>query len=141
MDTTYRKILVPVDLDRDRHRRTLATARRLRAPEGEIVLLHVIEEVAGLSRDEDPEFYERLERTARDTLEALREALGEAEQVRTEVVYGSRASEILRWTEEEQPDLIVLSSHPIDPADHSRGIGSLSYGVAIFAPCSVLLVK
>ena len=63
------------------------------------------------------------------------------ERVRTEVIYGSRAREILGWAEEHGPDLIVLTSHQVDPSDPRQGVATLSYGVSFFAPCSVLLVK
>ena len=141
MESPYRKILVPLDLDRGRHHRTLEVAGRLAGEDAEVILLHVIEEVAGLSRAEDPEFYGRLEASAAETLEAMRAEMAHPERVRAEVVYGSRAREILGWAEEHGVDLIVLTSHQVDPSDPRQGVATLSYGVSFFAPCSVLLVK
>jgi nucleotide-binding universal stress UspA family protein len=44
----------------------------------------------------------------------------------------------------EQPaDLVVMRSHVIDPdeADSQERLGTVSHQVALFAPCSVLVVR
>jgi nucleotide-binding universal stress UspA family protein len=61
--------------------------------------------------------------------------------VDVEIVYGRRAEETLRFARANQTDLIVLASHPIDPSQPYRGLGTMSYRLAILAPCAVLLVK
>ncbi|HEY8504342.1 MAG TPA: universal stress protein, partial [Gemmataceae bacterium] len=67
----FKKILLPVDLS-DRHGRALEMAADLAARDGgELLLLHVVEEIPGLGRDEDPAFYERLERKATAHLKRL----------------------------------------------------------------------
>jgi hypothetical protein len=38
-------------------------------------------------------------------------------------------------------DLIVLTSHPLEPDRPGGGWGTISYQVAVFADCPVLLVK
>jgi universal stress protein A len=38
-------------------------------------------------------------------------------------------------------DLIVLASHPVNPAMLGRDWGTISYKVGILAQCAVLLVK
>jgi hypothetical protein len=39
------------------------------------------------------------------------------------------------------PDLILLRSHPVGTDAPNRGWATLSYRVAVLAPCPVLLVK
>jgi nucleotide-binding universal stress UspA family protein len=60
----FEKILLPVDLS-NRHGPALEVAQNLaRQNQGEIVILHVIELIAGLSISEEKGFYRKLEKTA-----------------------------------------------------------------------------
>ncbi len=63
----FKKILAPIDLT-DKHGPALNAAADLaKQAGGEIVLLHVIEVIAGLPLEEDKNFYGRLEQKARRT--------------------------------------------------------------------------
>jgi nucleotide-binding universal stress UspA family protein len=138
----FRKILVPVDLS-DRHQQALEIAARLaKESDGEVTLLHVIEIIPGLDMGEEREFFQRLEQVALDHLIRLGRYL-EEHQVprREEIIYGHRAPEIVRYALETGVDLIVLSSHRIDPTDAAAGWGTVSYKVGILSQCPVLLVK
>lgn len=138
----FRKILVPVDLS-DRHQQALEIGARLaKASDGEVTLLHVIEIIPGLTLEEERDFYQRLEQAALDHLTRLGRYLAENHVSRQEeIVYGSRAPEIVRYAMESGIDLIVLSSHRIDPKDPAAGWGTVSYKVGILSQCPVLLVK
>ena len=135
-------ILLPVDLT-DKHQKAVAAAADLAAQFGaEVTLLHVIELIHGLPMDEEKDFYQRLARKARAYLERLLDRLeGPRENVRVEVVYGDRAREIIRHASQGGVDLIVLTSHRIDPGTSQARFGTLSHAVGIFAQCPVLLVK
>jgi nucleotide-binding universal stress UspA family protein len=61
--------------------------------------------------------------------------------VQTEILYGNRANEIVRFAHENDIDLIVLSSHRIDVASEALGFGTISYKVGILAHCPVMMVK
>ena len=138
----FKKILVPVDVS-DRHQQALDIAGRLaKQNDGEVILLHVIEVLPGLWLEEERDFYDRLEQMSREHLAKLGRSL-EAHQVprREEIVYGSRAHEIVRYAAEASVDLIVLSSHRIDLQDPSSGWGTVSYKVGILSQCPILLVK
>jgi nucleotide-binding universal stress UspA family protein len=138
----FKNILVPVDLT-DVHQPALEIAARLaKANDGEVTVLHVVEVISEVWATEDREFYNRLERTARDHLARLGHVL-EARAVprREEVVFGHRAPEIVRYAGEIGADLIVLKSHRIDLQNPSAGWGTVSYKVGILAQCPVLLVK
>ena len=57
----FKRILMPVDLS-DQHDAALNMAAELsRAADGEIVLVHVIEVITGLTVEEERPFYDRLE--------------------------------------------------------------------------------
>jgi len=138
---TFRKILVPVDLS-EKGRSALDWAARMAGPETAIVLLHVVETLEDVPFEEMADFYEKLEERAVATLDGWLEELG-ARGVRAErrVVFGHRLQEILGFAEGEEPDLILLRSHPVDTDAPNRGWATLSYRVAVLAPCPVLLVK
>ena len=61
--------------------------------------------------------------------------------IQTEILYGNRANEIVRFAHENDIDLIVLSSHRIDAATEALGFGTISYKVGILAHCPVMMVK
>jgi nucleotide-binding universal stress UspA family protein len=138
----FQKILVPVDLT-NRHQQAIAIAARLAAQGGgAITLLHVIEMIHGLPMEEEPTFYQRLERKAGTHLETLRRGLEKQKvAVHSQVLFGDRALEIIRHSQETGADLIVLSSHRIDAGQPAASLGTLSYKIGILAQCPVLLVK
>ncbi len=138
----FRKILMPVDLT-DRHQQALdITAQLANESAGEVTLLHVVEIVSGIWPQEEREFYDRIEQAARDHLAKLGRYLEERHVPRhEEVIFGSRAHEIVRYAMESGVDLIVLSSHRIDLENPSAGWGTVSYKVGILSQCPVLLVK
>jgi universal stress protein A len=138
----FKKILVPMDLTAT-HERTVAIAAELAKPSrGKVTLLHVIELIEGIAVSEDREFYERLENKARLHMEPFLSRLEElGVSARATVVYGNRTEEILRTAQDTEADLIVLTSHRIEPGRPGAGWGTLSYKIGILSPCPVLLVK
>jgi nucleotide-binding universal stress UspA family protein len=138
----FQKILLPVDLA-DKHQAALESAANLaRLGAGDVTLLHVIEVIPGLPMEEDREFYQRLEGTARKHLQQLGEFFeGRAIPWHSEIRFGQRGPDIVRYAHQMEADLIVLTAPPFDPEHPAAGWGSLSYKVGMFAPCPVLLVK
>src|SRR5262245_5658602 len=138
----FRKIMIPVDLT-DRHQQALDIAARLaQESSGEVTLLHVVELIPGIWPQEERPFYDRIEQAARDHLVKLGRYLEERHVMRREeVIFGDRASEIVRYAMETGVELIVLSSHRIDLQHPSAGWGTVSYKVGILSQCPVLLVK
>ena|SRR5579883_1274367 len=137
----FQRILVPVDLT-DRHGPTLDLAARLAGPGGEVIALHVIEVVHGLSREDDSGFYRRLEEKGKKHVDRLVEVLrGKKVAARGRVLFGDRVGEIVGFAAREKADLVALSSHATDPARPWAGAGSLGYQVGHLAACPVLLVK
>jgi universal stress protein A len=135
----FHHILVPTDLT-ERTGKALELASQLAA--GRVTLLHVVETIEGLPREELQPFYERLERKARKAMELLTQhARREAPAVARVVVLGRRAEEIVRYAAANEVDLIVLASHRVKPSRIDRDWGTMSYKVGILAQCPVLLVK
>jgi universal stress protein A len=138
----FKRILLPVDLTA-RHGRALEVAADLAGPTGaEVILLHVIETLAGRTLDEERAFYGRLERSAQDHLSQVGQALGRRKVTwRADVRYGKRALECVRYAQEAAADLIVLTAPRLDPTLPGPDWGSLSYKIGVLSQCPVLLVK
>jgi nucleotide-binding universal stress UspA family protein len=138
----FQRILLPVDLT-DRHQQAIDIATELATRDGgAITLLHVIETIAGLSVEEEKDFYHRLERAARRHLDKWGKDLEKGKvSWRAEVRYGNRAAESVRYAREMTADLIILTARRIDPANPGIGLASMSYRIDILSPCPVLLVK
>lgn len=137
----FERILVPLDLS-PRHLTAVDVAAEVRAPEGEVTLIHVVEVIPGIPIGEDRAFYDRIEAQVEGHLGGQRERLdGQGVPCQVAIRYGDRAEEIVRYAEEIAADLIVLGSHRIDPETPGAGWGTLSYKIGILAPCPVLLVK
>lgn len=139
----YDTILIPVDLS-SANTAVFDTARRLGTPgETTVVLLHVIETLQEDEPGEMDDFYDELRADAEKKMTAWADQIGEAGfEVRAEIRYGQRAPEITRMAEEDAVDLIVQRSHTVDRDDDpDSSVGTVSHQVAIFAPCSVLLVR
>lgn len=137
----FRNILVPVDIT-PKNRRAVEVARDLAgASGGRVTLLHVIETL-DLPFEELKEFYDRLQEQATRDMEDLSRPLRDAGvPFQGQVLFGERGRKIVDFATREESDLIVLDSHRVEPDKPGRGITTLSYRVAILAPCPVLLVK
>jgi nucleotide-binding universal stress UspA family protein len=138
----FRKILVPVDLT-SRHAPAVEIAAGLAGPAGaEVTLLHVVEEIHGLEREEDRDFYADLERKAAEHMDQLLAAVsGGSVTGQRVILFGERVPELLRYAEQVQADLIVITSHALDPSRPGGGWGTTSHLIGIAARCPVLLVK
>jgi nucleotide-binding universal stress UspA family protein len=138
----FKKILLPVDLS-NRHAAALGIGADLALQSGgKVVLLHVIEVIAGLSLEDEEDFYWRLERTASLHLEKLGARLKRRKVPwHSEVTYGNRGPAIVRYARDCGADLIVLTSPKFDPKNLRSSWGSLSYKVGLTCSCPVLLVK
>jgi nucleotide-binding universal stress UspA family protein len=116
-------------------------AVKLSARQGKIHLLHVIETIPGLSVEDEPEFYGRLEKRAAEHLASLSAPLRDkASDFEADVIYGPRAKGILDEAERIGADLVVIQSHRVG-GERGHGLGTLSHQVGLFAPCPVLLVR
>lgn len=140
----FKRILVPVDFT-EKSLKAVDMAHDLAVQSGaEVILLHVIERIEHLDTefDELKPFYDRLAKSARKGLLEFSERF-EADSVKVvdAIMYGKRTQEIVRFAIDNNADLIIMASHRIDPDRPGHDWSSISYAVAILAPCPVLLAK
>jgi nucleotide-binding universal stress UspA family protein len=138
----FHHILVPLDFT-DKNRSALDVAFEIaQQNKARVTLLHVIETIEGAEDAEMREFYDRLQSRAESELEARAQPFAAAGLVvDRKIRFGRRATEIVQDAADRQIDLIVMSSHPIDPSRPLRSIGTVSYQVSVLCRCPVLLLK
>lgn len=137
----FKHILVPVDFTEKNVAAVEMAVEHARRFAAQLTLLHVIEELDLLPAQESTSFYRRLEGQAKTRMHEFAERIPhEGIEMRQRIVYGQRARMIVQTAEETQSDLIILSSHRIDP-ENGQGWGTISYRVALLSSCPVLLVK
>ncbi len=141
-----RRILAPIDFS-EHAAQSLAYAREIAATyRAKLGLLHVIEEPTfpAMYGAVMHELYGKIPDVNQQALEALQRLLADADGPDVEtglhVVKGHAAAEVLRFAEEHDVDLIVMSSHGLTGLEHLL-LGSVAEKVARQAPCPVLLVK
>ena len=137
----FKKILLPIDLS-NRHGPALKIGRALATQNhAEIVLLHVIELIGGLSLSEEKGFYQKLKKSAEVHLKKMaRSGLKDALHS-CRILVGHRGPTIIRFAKEAGANLIVLTAPQVDLRNPSTGWGSLSYKISVLAQCPVFLVK
>jgi nucleotide-binding universal stress UspA family protein len=137
----YKNILVPVDLT-DKNLPAVEEALRLASRKNAtITLLHVIETL-DLPFEEIEDFYRQLAAKARRKLRHLgKQAAGRGVEMRYETTYGRRVHAILDHILDHRNDLVVITSDRIEPGDPASSWISISHQVALFADCSVMMVR
>lgn len=138
----YDSILIPVDLS-STNEHVLDTAQKLASPDRtDLQLLHVIETLQDEEPGEMDDFYEELREEAEEKMQTWAGRLAEQNfEVQSTIVYGERGPEVTRVADEEDIDLIVLRSHKIERDESDANVGTVSHQIAVFAPCSVYLVR
>jgi nucleotide-binding universal stress UspA family protein len=137
----YDHILIPVDLS-SANEAVFSRARQLGDPDRtQITLLHVIETLQDDEPGEMDDFYEELREEADAKMKTWGEDIAQdGFDVHATITYGERGPEITRVAEETDVNLIVQRSHKMD-RNKNPNMGTVSHQVAVFAPCSVLLVR
>jgi universal stress protein A len=138
----YHNVLIPVDLSEKASVAVAAAVAVADPPETSVTLLHVIETLQDVEYDELESFYGRIKEKAEKTLERWTDDLSDhGFEAGAEIVFGRRGAEILRYADERNIDLIVMTSHPLDRANPAEGFGTLSHQLALLSRCSVLLAR
>jgi nucleotide-binding universal stress UspA family protein len=137
----FRHILVPIDLSARNGAALDAALELARQNRARVTLLHVVQRIEHLPASEVRGFYRRLEKAARTKMQAAaRRFTAKKVDVRTTIVVGTPAPDIVACAAANDVDLIVLASHRVD-LDRRDGWGTTSYKVGVLCPCPVLLVK
>ena len=124
---------------------SLAASRRffdlLRIEELEVEIVTVLEEPGEGSPSEVEKREREAEREAKVRLNVMENELARAPSaVRTEVLRGEPAAQVVARAEEAGADLLVLGSRGVREPDGLR-VGSVALAIAQSAPCSVMVVR
>lgn len=143
--TNIKKILVPTDLS-EYARHALTYASELASTHGAVLhLLYVVDTEwlvtyggVALSYHEGT-ILDRIKEEGEKGLQQLRREIKGIE-IETTVVIGSPHVEIVRFSRENDIDLIVIATHGRTGLSHVL-LGSVAERVVQMAPCPVLIVK
>ena len=142
MIARFQHLLVPLDFTPKNNAALDITLEMAVQYDAKVSLLHVIERI-NLPDDEDlTSFYAKCEERTRIEMAEMARRFDEP-QIPTaqDVRFGNRAEEIVRFAATREVDLIVMSSHQIDPTSATRNWSTVSYHVSLLCSCPVLLVK
>ena len=129
----YNKILVPLALGHGLSEKTLAVARQLCAPDGEITALHVFEvPPASVSAWLGEDIVEKGFAQAQALLKQKTQHL---DGVSSDIVRGQAYRAIVDYATTQNFDCIVIGSHKPGLSDYY--IGSTAARVVRHAPCAV----
>lgn len=139
----FRRVLVPVDFS-EITPRVIDMARRLAAPGGEVLLLHVVETLPTVMEGTYGVYAHRrdvdeITRLTRERLEALVASQADA-RVRPLVREGKPAHEIVEAAQEAHAEVVVIGSHGRSRLDHLL-LGSVTERVLRRARCHVFVVR
>lgn len=134
----YKNILVPVSFDDDRNATAaLNVAKKLVDSDGQISLLHVMEQIPGYAINYFPEGYrDEAKEAIVATLQDMAEGIANARGI---VVEGHSGRTILDWSEENGIDCIIIASHRPGMQDYL--LGSTAAQVVRHARCAVHVVR
>ncbi|SPF47879.1 UspA domain protein [Syntrophobacter sp. SbD1] len=138
----FKNILVPSDLTDRSHKAMEIAAEMAHENQALLTVLHVIETVEEGSSDEFQAFYRQLGESAGIKMDALiagHDLKGLV--VSKQILYGKRVYEILNFALAHTVDLIIMSSHKLDPEKAAESWGTISFKVGVLSHCPVMLVK
>jgi nucleotide-binding universal stress UspA family protein len=138
----FSRILIPTDMT-DGAARSLKLALALaRGGRATVTLVHVVQQVRGLPPVDMRAFYDRLIKRSRRRLASTAKVFtARGITVRSQVLIGEPAQEIVRAAAAAGADVIIMGSHKVNPKRRGMGWGTTSYKVGILCRCPILLVK
>ncbi len=136
--TMYKHILVPVSLDQDRNtKEALRVAHKLLDQDGTISAIHVDEPIPNFATTYLPKGVEEERVVGMEV--GVREALGDAADVKHEILLGNAGQKIVEYAGENEIDCIVVASHR--PGLQDYFLGSTAARVVRHAHCAVHVVR
>ena len=133
----YKKILVSLALDHGHGFRAMEVARRLKAEDGEIIVLHVIEKIPGFAglyvTDKNDNEIQRLAE------EAIAERIGDQKDATSVIIVGHPGRSIADHAKEIDADCIIVGSHK--PGLQDFLLGSTAARIVRHSPCSVHVLR
>ena len=142
----FQKIVCPTDFSEPACKAIKAAGEMAEKLSAELILLHVVgpvpvlETPTGLAGFDVAAYQQELSDSAKASLKnRVEKHVPESVNVRSMVVHGEAAHEIVRVSNEEGADLIVLSTHGESGWRH-RIFGSVPDKVIRLAECPVLMI-
>lgn len=137
----FQHLLVPLDFT-EKNNSALEVAFEIAVHNrARVTLLHVVEPIPAVDA-ELRKFVDQLAVRAESELEERAQRFSQARiAVETKVHVGPRLREIVQASLDRAADLIVMSSHAIDPSRPVQSWNTLSYQVSVLCSCPILLVK
>lgn len=141
----FNHILIPVDVI-GKNRNAIDIAFELAIEnKANVSMLHVIQEIENAEErvdDETNEFYENVKSHVLSEMERLSQQLIESGvDVGIKAIVGDRKQTIVTYASDHNVDLIVMSSHTVDPENIANSLNTLSYKVSVMCDCPILLLK
>jgi len=134
----YQHILVPISFDDDRDSAgAIEVAQAIRAKDGRITILHVMEQIPTYVISYMPEEY--LANSRKAIHAELEEIAGKVPGATGLLVEGHSGRTILNWAEENAVDCIVIAGHR--PGMQDLLLGSTATQVVRHASCAVHVVR
>ena len=138
----FKNILVPSDLT-ERNLKAMDIAVTMALENRAVVtVLHVIETVEEVDSEDFRKFYRQLgARAGRKIDKLIAQYAREGLTMEKQILYGRRVYEILNFAVAHGVDLIIMSSHKLDPENAAEGWGTISFKIGVLSHCPVMLVK
>jgi nucleotide-binding universal stress UspA family protein len=138
----YQNVLIPMDLSEQQSQSMDDALHTLHGREASITLLHIIERIQDVEDLEVENFYENIRTKAEILLsEKATELSDHGFRVQVEILFGKRGAEILSYANDHDIDLMIVRGHAKKSEDPRKELGYLSQQLALFANCSVLLIR
>ncbi|HIG43008.1 MAG: universal stress protein [bacterium] len=142
MTGRYKNILVPLNFSEQNDKALEAVADIIGDVHVTLTLMHVIEPISVSDDSETADFLSQLRDNAQEALQERKKRFeGLDVAVTCENRVGNRTRELITYADDNNVDLIVLSSHPLRGSEPSKFVASISYQVAVLANCAILLLK
>lgn len=118
--------------------KAMEIARHMRANDGEIIALHVIEPVSGMARYFIPDGGNE-EALKASALEALHVRIADTPNASGTAFFGHAGRKIPEFAAEQNADLLIIGSHKAELGEYQ--LGATAARVVRHAPCPVFVLR
>jgi len=133
----YKTILIPLALDQGHAPRAFELARKIKAEDGKIIAVHVIDKVPNFAKLYiTPENEEKIEAAAK---QAIIDRIGEQRDAEAVVLSGHPGRTVTEYAEKIGADCIIAGSHKPNLSDFF--LGSTAARIMRYAKCSVHILR
>jgi len=133
----YDKIVIPLALEQGHCPRLLEIARRLKSENGEIIAVHVIDQIPGFAKTYlSSESEHKIEQSVRDKIE---KKVGAEKDVEPVILKGQPGRTLTEYAHTIGADCIVVGAHKPELKDFF--LGSTAARIVRYAKCSVHVLR